>query len=151
VFALTSLLALCRLSRMGSETLKSRSPWPTCRVFVKRSTFVTPRDPMTPIIMIGPGTGIAPMRAILQYRAVEKQKGPIGPTVLFFGCRHPDEDFIYEDELLQYCRDGVLSQLPLAFSRETSEKVYVQHRVKEHGKMLWDLIYNKKGYIYVCG
>lgn len=102
--------------------------------------------------MVGPGTGVAPMRAFLQERRHQKAAGQtVGDTVLFFGCRRRDDDFIYEDELMQYAQDGTLTTLELAFSREQPEKVYVQHKLRDKAQQLWDLIHNKGAYIYVCG
>ena len=86
------------------------------RVFVKKSTFKLPEDTSLPIVMIGPGTGIAPMRAFLQERKWQRETyglDNVGETDLYFGCRRPDEDYIYEDELLSYTRDGTLTRLEL--------------------------------------
>lgn len=141
-----------RESRPGVQGKKVPRVWPHLDVFVRPSTFKLPSDATTPVIMVGPGTGIAPMRAILQERQQQAQKGgegTVGPTLLFFGCRRSDEDFIYEDELLGYTQDGTLTHLFTAFSREQSEKVYVQHRLAEEGKRLWELL--PQAYFYVCG
>lgn len=121
-------------------------------VHVRPSTFKLPSDASKPVIMVGPGTGVAPMRAFLQERRHQKAAGQtVGDTVLFFGCRRRDDDFIYEDELMQYAQDGTLTTLELAFSREQPEKVYVQHKLRDKAQQLWDLIHNKGAYIYVCG
>ena len=88
----------------------------TCRVYVKQSTFKLPEDTSLPIILIGPGTGIAPMRAFLQERKWQRDTygmNKVGETDLYFGCRRPDEDYIYEEELLSYTRDGTLTRLEL--------------------------------------
>ena len=74
----------------------------------------------------------------------------LGKTLLFFGCRHQSEDFIYEEELKDYHQEGVLSELSLAFSRDQAQKVYVQHKLAEFGKTLWELL-ESQGYFYVCG
>lgn len=134
------------------EGKKDVKPWPTMRVFVRPSTFSLPEDPSAPIIMVGPGTGIAPMRAFLQERQLQRQSGvKVGPTVLFFGCRRREEDFIYKEELEQYESDGTLTHFYKAFSREGSEKVYVQHLLEKHGEDMWPLIHQQKAYVYVCG
>lgn len=122
-------------------------------VLVKPSSFRLPRDLMTPIIMVGPGTGIAPMRAFLQERQHQKHAMglEVGRSVLFFGCRRRDEDFIYENELLSYTQDGTLTNLYTAFSREGVEKVYVQHLLAQEGELVFDIMQNQGGYFYVCG
>lgn len=124
-----------------------------CRVFVRNSTFRLPSDPARPIIMIGPGTGIAPMRAFLQERSYQKhqQKLPVGDNVLYFGCKRRDHDYLYEEELMQFQKEGTLTHLHVAFSREMDRKVYVQHLLAENAKDTWDLIDNKNASIYVCG
>jgi NADPH-ferrihemoprotein reductase len=103
--------------------------------------------------MIGPGTGIAPMRALLQERAHQQnvQKLNVGKNILYFGCKNRGNDFIYSDELNQYEKDGILSTMHLAFSREQSEKVYVQHLLERNAKETWNLINNEGAYVYVCG
>lgn len=141
-----------RDSRPGEQGSKAPRSWPSARVFVRPSTFRLPADPMTPIIMIGPGTGIAPMRAFLHERAQQQANGlVVGKSVLYFGCRRRDEDFIYRDELETFQETGVLSELHLAFSREQDKKVYVQHLLSENGAGVWDLIHKENAYIYVCG
>lgn len=103
--------------------------------------------------MIGPGTGIAPMRALLQEREHQKtqQKLNVGSNILYFGCKKRNLDFIYKDELEKYEKDGILDQMYLAFSREQTEKVYVQHLLAKNSKETWDLIDAKGAYVYVCG
>ncbi|CAM9178185.1 unnamed protein product [Ectocarpus sp. 6 AP-2014] len=122
-----------------------------CRVFVRESTFRLPADSSIPIIMIGPGTGVAPMRALLQERAWQKEQGlSVGRNVLYFGCRCRDQDYIYRDELEAYQADGTLDSLRLAFSREGSSKVYVQHLLREDAAEMWGLL-EGGAYVYVCG
>jgi cytochrome P450 / NADPH-cytochrome P450 reductase len=121
--------------------------------FVKdtKSAFRLPGDPRTPVIMIGPGTGLAPFRGFLQERAARKSRGePVGPAMLFFGCRHPQQDFIYEDELRAFDDAGV-AQLYACFSRVADQKrVYVQDQVLEHGDAIWTLL-QAGAVVYVCG
>lgn len=118
------------------------------QVYVQESrTFRLPKDPSTDIIMCGPGAGVAPFRAFLEQRLIE---GATGRHWLFFGEQHRATDFLYGDELLRYQRDGKLHRLDLAFSRDQAHKVYVQHRMLEHGKDLWDWL-QKGAYFYVCG
>jgi NADPH-ferrihemoprotein reductase len=142
-----------------------------CKVFIRASTFKLPAALSTPIIMIGPGTGIAPMRALIQEREFQyKQQllargGDDGDAaaskaamtasmsnVLYFGCKKRTEDFIYSDELEAYEQSGALTKLHLAFSRETSQKCYVQHLLKREenaASLVRDL--DQGGYVYVCG
>jgi NADPH-ferrihemoprotein reductase len=120
-------------------------------VFTRTSNFHPPRAPTTPMIMIGPGTGIAPLVGILHRRLALKEKGEeLGPCHFFFGCRRREEDFLYEDLLRQCEADGVITALHLAFSRETDRKVYVQHKLAEVGEQVWELLQNG-GRVYVCG
>lgn len=112
------------------------------------SDFRLPSDVSRPIIMIGPGTGVAPFRAFLQDRHLQKEK-TLGDAMLFFGCRHPKQDFIYEDELKQAVDDGLV-ELHSAFSRLSKERVYVQDLVRKQGEKVWKLI-ERGAVIYVCG
>ncbi len=123
------------------------------RIFARDSTFRLPTDAKKPIIMIGPGTGIAPMRALLQERSHQKlsQKLKVGENILYFGCKKRDLDFIYQDELKAFEKEGTLTQMHLAFSREQDKKVYVQHLLSKNAKDTWKLISKGGAYIYVCG
>jgi sulfite reductase (NADPH) flavoprotein alpha-component len=117
-------------------------------VYVQESrTFRLPKDPCTDIIMCGPGVGLAPFRAFLEQRVLD---GATGRNWLFFGEQHRATDFLYGDQLQDYERKGALHRLDLAFSRDQSQKVYVQHRMLEHAKELWAWLQNG-AYFYVCG
>lgn len=109
--------------------------------------FRLPPDPETPIIMIGPGTGAAPFRAFLSERAATNAKGR---NWLFFGDRNFETDFLYQSEWLDYRRKGVLNRIDVAFSRDTAEKVYVQHRIREHRADIYAWL-EEGAHIYVCG
>jgi sulfite reductase (NADPH) flavoprotein alpha-component len=109
--------------------------------------FALPAQGTTPIIMIGPGTGVAPFRAFLQERRMQKATGG---AWLFFGHQHRATDFFYEDEIEDFLKDGTLSQLSLAWSRDEDKKIYVQDRLRESGKIVWDWI-AQGAHIYVCG
>lgn len=113
----------------------------------KNPNFRLPADGNTPIIMIGPGTGVAPFIAFIQEREAKEASGE---NVLFFGCRFENQDFLYGDELREYADKGLL-HLETAFSRDGDEKVYVQHRMKELAHRLWDLIDSEHAHVYVCG
>ena len=114
---------------------------------VSNPNFRLPPDPAAPVVMIGPGTGIAPFRAFLQHRAA--QRAP-GANWLFFGNPHRAHDFMYEDELNGYVADGTLRRLDLAFSRDQAAKLYVQHRMLEQAAELFAWI-QRGAYVYVCG
>lgn len=121
----------------------------TVKVFVQpnHGGFTVPADPQTPMIMIGPGTGIAPFMAFLQERAA---LGAPGKNWLFFGDQHEACDFLYESELREYCESGLLTRLDTAFSRDSDKKVYVQDRILEHAAEFWAWI-EAGAHIYVCG
>ncbi|MDA8744591.1 sulfite reductase subunit alpha [Rubripirellula amarantea] len=121
----------------------------TVRVFTQpnHGGFTIPRDPNSPMIMVGPGTGIAPFMAFLQER--NAQKSP-GKNWLFFGDQHEAFDFLYEDELKKYASSGLLTKLDTAFSRDGDKKVYVQDRMRENASELWQWI-QEGGYFFVCG
>ena len=122
------------------------------RVFVRPSTFRLPADPNKPILMIGPGTGVAPMRAFLQERERQtKNGGKVGANILYFGCKKSDWDFIYRDEMEAWQKNGILTELYTAFSRAQSQKVYVQHLLQQNSQLTWDLVEKQGAYIYVCG
>jgi cytochrome P450/NADPH-cytochrome P450 reductase len=115
-----------------------------------KAGFRLPDDASVPIIMIGPGTGLAPFRGFLQERADRKTKGAsLGAGMLFFGCRHPEQDYLYADELKAFAADGV-TELHTAFSRADGAKTYVQHLVAAQKDRVWNLI-EKGAIIYVCG
>ncbi|MAM91711.1 MAG: assimilatory sulfite reductase (NADPH) flavoprotein subunit [Opitutaceae bacterium] len=120
----------------------------TVKVFVKgNDNFRLPADPSAPIIMIGPGTGIAPFRAFLQERVAN---GVDGDSWLFFGAPNFTEDFLYQTELQDYFKRGQLKRLDLAFSRDQDYKIYVQDRLRERSEELWEWI-ERGAHIYVCG
>jgi cytochrome P450/NADPH-cytochrome P450 reductase len=121
--------------------------------FVKdtKSAFRLPADPKLPVIMIGPGTGLAPFRGFLQERGRLKASGKsVGPSHLFFGCRHPETDFIYADELKAWERDGI-TKLHIAFSRVPGQpRHYVQELVSKEKDAVWAAL-QQGGVVYVCG
>ncbi|CAM1511580.1 Fc.00g090930.m01.CDS01 [Cosmosporella sp. VM-42] len=121
-------------------------------VHVRHSNFKLPSDPGKPVIMIGPGTGVAPFRGFVQERAKQAQDGAdVGRTLLFFGCRKPSEDFMYESEWAEYKKIlGDKFEIITAFSRQSAKKVYVQHRLKQRAQEVSDLL-SQKAYFYVCG
>ncbi|CAB3800860.1 Periplasmic nitrate reductase [Paraburkholderia caffeinitolerans] len=133
---------------VASTFLADRAGAASVPVFVQKSThFRPPRHGDTPMIMVGPGTGVAPFRAFLHER---RAHGDAGRNWLFFGEQHAATDFYYRDELEHMRDDGLLSRLDLAFSRDQKEKVYVQDRMREHGAQLWAWL-EEGAHFYVCG
>ena len=122
-------------------------PGQSVRVFIHPSHKFALPDSEAPVIMVGPGTGIAPFRAFLQERAAAGNKGK---NWIFFGDQKASADFLYREELEKYQADGLLTRLDTAFSRDQSEKLYVQHRMIEHGAELWAWL-KDGGHFYVCG
>ncbi|MCF7484019.1 assimilatory sulfite reductase (NADPH) flavoprotein subunit [Vibrio sp. J1-1] len=118
------------------------------KVFIEHNNnFKLPEDDNTPIIMVGPGTGIAPFRSFIQER---ENRDAEGKNWLFFGDRTFTQDFLYQVEWQKYLKSGALSRLDVAFSRDQVEKVYVQHRILENAEQVWQWI-QEGAYIYVCG
>jgi sulfite reductase (NADPH) flavoprotein alpha-component len=115
--------------------------------YIQTSHFRLPADPATPVIMVGPGTGIAPFRAFLAERAA---RGIRGRSWLLFGERNQATDFLYEMELQAWLQDGTLSRLDTAFSRDLAQKVYVQDRMRENAEDLWRWLQDG-AHFYVCG
>jgi sulfite reductase (NADPH) flavoprotein alpha-component len=117
-------------------------------VYIQESrTFRLPQDRATDIIMCGPGAGIAPFRAFVEQRVHE---GATGHNWLFFGEQRRNSDFLYGPQWLEFQKQGKLHRLDLAFSRDQDHKIYVQHRMKEQARELWDWLQNG-AYFYVCG
>jgi len=117
-------------------------------VFPNTSKFRLPEDGNTPIIMVGPGTGIAPFRAFLQER---KAAGTKGKNWLFFGSQHQHCNYFYQDELEKMKSDGFLSRLDCAWSRDSSEKSYVQHKMLNCGPEIWKWLDSEGAHFFVCG
>ena len=117
-------------------------------VFPTTSKFRMPEDPNTPMIMVGPGTGIAPFRAFLQERKVI---GARGKSWLFFGSQHEKYDYFYKDEFAQLKQEGFLTRIDCAFSRDQAHKIYVQNRMEENAAELWKWIEEEGAHFFVCG
>jgi cytochrome P450/NADPH-cytochrome P450 reductase len=135
-----------------SNHLQRQAAGATVQAFVKetRVGFRLPVDPAAPIVMIGPGTGLAPFRGFLRERAALKAQGrALGPAMLFFGCRHPDQDFIYAGELSEQADAGIV-ELHVAFSRHDGKKTYVQDLLKDQADRVRALI-DQGAIVYVCG
>lgn len=133
---------------VASTFLAERAAERDVPVFIQQSHgFRLPSEGSTPVIMVGPGTGIAPFIAFLQERAAMKTPGP---NWLFFGDQRRESDFLYERELASFQQQGVLSRLDTAFSRDQAEKIYVQNRMLDNGAELWNWL-NAGAHFYVCG
>ncbi len=131
-----------------STFLADRAAGVDVPIFVQKSAhFRPPKDPDRPMIMVGPGTGVAPFRAFLQER---QASGARGRNWLFFGEQRASTDFYYRDELETMQREGCLHRLDTAFSRDQADKIYVQHRMIENGALLWRWL-EEGGHFYVCG
>ncbi len=117
-------------------------------VYVQQNdNFKIPDDPETPIIMVGPGTGVAPFRAFMQER---EETGAEGKSWLFFGDQHFVTDFLYQTDCQRWLKEGVLTKMNVAFSRDQAEKVYVQHRMLENSKELFEWL-EEGAVVYICG
>ena len=120
----------------------------TVKVFVESNPrFHLPADGQTPVIMIGPGTGVAPFRAFVEQRA---ELGASGKTWLFFGDRNFRSDFLYQLEWLRHLKRGALKRMDVAFSRDQKDKIYVQHLIEDHGAEVYDWL-QQGAAVYVCG
>jgi sulfite reductase (NADPH) flavoprotein alpha-component len=161
-----SSLSKPRQGVTSTQVAERLAPGQLLPVFIsKNPDFRLPQNPATPIIMVGPGTGLAPFRAFIQQRLLEQQQqqgeaaataadgssssSSLGPMHLFFGCRRRDQDFLYGQQLQAWHDAGAIT-LHTAFSRETGKKVYVQQRLREAGETVWQLL-QAGGHFYVCG
>jgi sulfite reductase (NADPH) flavoprotein alpha-component len=131
-----------------STFLSERSKDTPVPVFPNASKFRLPEDGNTPIIMVGPGTGVAPFRAFLQER---KAIGAKGKNWLFFGSQHKHCNYFYEDEFEKMKSDGFLTRLDCAWSRDSAEKSYVQHKMLNCADEIWKWIDSEGGQFFVCG
>jgi len=131
-----------------STFMADRAEQQSAPIFIQPNKhFHVPEKGDTPLIMVGPGTGIAPFRGFLQER---QARGDQGKNWLFFGEQHAATDFYYQDELLQFQKDGVLTELSLAFSRDQTQKIYVQDRMRERGHEIWQWL-EEGAHFCVCG
>ncbi|KAJ8413450.1 hypothetical protein AAFF_G00094460 [Aldrovandia affinis] len=119
-------------------------------------SFRLPSDPAVPLVMVGPGTGVAPFIGFLQHRAKQRQDTPdaiFGETWLFFGCRHKDREFLFREELESFVDEGTLTHLRVSFSRDETESgpKYVQHNLLLHAQDVARILLKQNGCLYVCG
>ncbi|KAH8303004.1 hypothetical protein KR044_013183 [Drosophila immigrans] len=151
--AVVSYKTIMHTPRLGlcSNWLKQLEAGVELRALIKPGTMSWPKEPQTPLIMIGPGTGIAPFRSIIQQRLQLQQTGvSIGPLVVFFGCRNRHKDYHFADDFKAWQAEQQV-EVHVAFSRDQEQKVYVQHLIKERGSHLAKLIREQGAYIYVAG
>ena len=137
-----------RLGVASGQLLERARPGDTVPIYIEANErFRLPADPDAPVIMIGPGTGVAPYRAFVEHR---QALGAPGRNWLIFGEQHRRTDFLYQLEWQRYLRDGALTRLSVAFSRDQADKVYVQHRLREQGREVYDWL-EAGAHVYVCG
>ncbi|BAY07543.1 nitric oxide synthase oxygenase [Calothrix sp. NIES-2098] len=134
-----------------SNYLAGMQPGAQVRIGVRTSGFRPPADSQAPMLMVGPGTGVSPLIAFLQYREALQQQGtPLGEACLYFGCRN-HSDFLYGTQLTAWQNQGVLTGLEVAFSRLTDKKLYVQGLMQEKATELWQMLSHPQCHYYVCG
>ncbi|KAF8332824.1 uncharacterized protein EI90DRAFT_3054562, partial [Cantharellus anzutake] len=140
--------------------LAALKPGTKVTVSIKPSVMKLPPSDLQPVIMAGLGTGAAPFRAFMQHRALQVSLGKsVGPLVYYFGSRHRSQEYLYGEEIEAYIKDGIIAHAGLAFSRDSDSKVYIQHKMRNDGKMLADMISgdgpdtkdSEKGVFYLCG
>lgn len=134
---------------LASNWLKNLPTGVNVHAVIKPGTMSWPKELSTPIIMIGPGTGVAPFRSIIQNR-LQQSGAEFGPLVLYFGCRNKEKDYHFQEDFKTW-HDNQVVDVHVAFSRDQESKVYVQHLIKKHGAHLAKLIKEQNAYIYVAG
>ncbi|KIY73739.1 assimilatory sulfite reductase [Cylindrobasidium torrendii FP15055 ss-10] len=132
--------------------LSALKPGQKVTVSIKPSVMKLPADNKQPLIMAGLGTGAAPFRAFLQYRAWLQAKGEeVGPVYYYFGSRHQSQEYLYGEEIEAFIEDNVITRAGLAFSRDGPKKIYIQHKMLEDSEALATMLYDQKGVFYLCG
>ena len=137
----------------SSYLSQSDAPSPIYATFKSsKNTFSLPQDPKVPLVLIGAGTGLAPYVGFLQERSLQKDAAP---CTVYFGCRHPDQDYIYEKELAEFVDKKVISSLNVVYSRVGDAKKYVQHVISSQASDIWQLLHGNESSlpasVYVCG
>ena len=153
--AVVNYRTILRRPRLGlcSNWLITLSAGDKVHAWIKKGTLTFPSieaPPLPPVIMIGPGTGCAPFRSYIQERIASQSVSPQSPMLLFFGCRSCHKDHFFEQEWNSQCAQNKL-ELYTAFSRDQEEKIYVQHRIREHAARLWSLISDERTQVYFAG
>jgi len=138
-------------SRYGTEMRETGCVKPLCGS-IKATAFHLPDSEEKPVIVAGMGTGLAPFRAFIQHKAWLRREGkPCGPLTVYFGCRYKAKDFLYGEEMEQYQKEGVITDLKLAFSRDQKEKFYIQHNIDKDQDLFFKRFEEENGYFYLCG
>lgn len=158
LIAIVKYKTVIKRIRQGVAThyIASLAPNQQLTITVSRGGLgVTQNELNRPVVMIGPGTGVAPMRALIQqrinWRGQAAQVAPIANDLLFFGCRNAESDYFFKDEWKACIDNGVPLEVFAAFSRDQRQKVYVQDLVRQQSRKVYDAIVNKSGIIYICG
>jgi pyruvate dehydrogenase (NADP+) len=139
-------------SGLCSSFIQGLKPGDTVMSAVTAGTFHLPSSHSAPMVMAGVGTGIAPFRAFIQDRLFEKHKGrPFGPVAVFYGCRNEKVDYAFGEEFEELEKQGVVSLLAPAFSRDQKEKIYIQQRIRENASEVYRSLITENGYFYLCG
>jgi len=154
--AIVSFQTPTKRTREGCCTnwLKSLPQGATVPLWVRRNPAMRlPANPEAPLIMVGPGTGVAPLRAMLHERQMALAAGGAQTTThrLFFGCRKRSCDYLYGDEFEAMAAQGLLKDFDPAFSRDEDQKVYVQHKIRKHAQTLWQELSDPQCHFYLCG
>lgn len=123
------------------------------QIFMRTSDFHLPKDVSKPVVMVGPGTGLAPFRGFIQERQEQRRAGAkgIGRMAMLFGCRSKSYDYIYQNDLESAEADGTISNLLVAFSRDQKEKVYVQNLLEKNASTVFKMLHEEEGAFYICG
>ncbi|EGG20226.1 NADPH-dependent diflavin oxidoreductase 1 [Cavenderia fasciculata] len=143
-----------RLLRMGlcSQWFQTLSTGALVPMYIKQSGATLPPSPNIPLVMVGPGTGCAIFRSFMQHREMIKKDGALGEAIFYYGCRHANSDYLYQQEFEHYEKSGTISQLSVAFSRDSDDnkKVYVQHLMRRDAQLIWNLLENG-AWFYISG
>lgn len=140
------------MSRYGKSMRTDKTRRSVCAT-IKATAFHLPDSEEKPVIVAGMGTGIAPFRAFMQHKAQLKRDGKkVGPLVVYFGCRYSAKDYLYQDEMEALQKEGVITELKVAFSRDNpKEKFYIQHNIKKDPELFYKRFVQEGGYFYLCG
>jgi len=141
------------LVRKHEQSLQGKSMG-RAMINIRDSTFTLPTDANTPIIMVGPGAGIAPFKGFVDEKAYLARTGgenPYGEMTLYFGCKGREWDYLYREELTQYCAEGIIKDHHVAFSREHAQKVYVQDLIGKNKYEMTKLLFESGAVLYICG